>query len=89
MLRQGEVTDPEAFQRKLAMLSSQWQNVVKQSNHRKTVIDKAVLQWQTFQALCNRISSWLNCREQDLKAFDEENISLQRVKDLLDKARVS
>jgi len=88
MMKEGDVEDKEEFQQKLHLLAEQWQSVVRRANQRKAIIDNTTKQWQAFNELTERLRDWLTEKEFGLKTFELDLVSLQKIKNLLDKARV-
>lgn len=44
---------------KLALLSNQWQGVVRRAQQRRGIIDSLLRQWQRFRELQEKLSKWL------------------------------
>lgn len=47
------------FGLKLALLSNQWQGVVRRAQQRRGIIDALVCQWQRYTELSDRLRHWL------------------------------
>ncbi|KAF4071108.1 hypothetical protein AMELA_G00281340 [Ameiurus melas] len=59
LLNQGRVEDRDDFGLKLALLSNQWQGVVRRAQQRRGIIDALVCQWQRYTELSGRLRHWL------------------------------
>lgn len=44
---------------KLALLSNQWQGVVRRAQQRRGIIDSLIRQWQRYKELLEKLSRWL------------------------------
>ena len=88
MMNNGDVEDKEAFQQKLHLLAAQWQSVVRRANQRKAIIDSTIKQWQAFNDLSEKLREWLADKEEGLQVFTFDSASLQKVKNLVEKAKV-
>ena len=88
MMNNGDVEDKEAFQQKLHLLAAQWQSVVRRANQRKAIIDSTIKQWQALNDLSEKLRAWLADKEEGLQVFTFDSASLQKVKNLVEKAKV-
>uniref|UniRef100_A0A1A8H4I9 Spectrin repeat containing, nuclear envelope 1b n=1 Tax=Nothobranchius korthausae TaxID=1143690 RepID=A0A1A8H4I9_9TELE len=59
MLEQGQVDDRDEFNMKLALLSNQWQGVVRRAQQRRGIIDGLIRQWQHYREMVEKLSKWL------------------------------
>ncbi|MCJ8743979.1 hypothetical protein PDJAM_G00100910, partial [Pangasius djambal] len=59
LLNQGRVEDRDDFGLKLALLSNQWQGVVRRAQQRRGIIDALVCQWQRYTELSDKLRHWL------------------------------
>ncbi|XP_061651777.1 nesprin-1 isoform X12 [Phyllopteryx taeniolatus] len=59
MLEQGQVDDRKEFNLKLALLSNQWQGVVRRAQQRRGIIDGLVRQWQRYRDMVDKLRKWL------------------------------
>ncbi|XP_045574102.1 nesprin-1 isoform X3 [Salmo salar] len=59
MLEQGQVDDRDEFNLKLALLSNQWQGVVRRTQQRRGIIDSLVRQWQRYREMAEKLRKWL------------------------------
>uniref|UniRef100_A0A671Q6F1 Nesprin-1-like n=1 Tax=Sinocyclocheilus anshuiensis TaxID=1608454 RepID=A0A671Q6F1_9TELE len=59
LLNQGQVEDRDDFGMKLALLSNQWQGVVRRAQQRRGIIDSLVRQWQRYTELIEKLRHWL------------------------------
>ena len=89
MLKTGDVEDEEEFKQKLHLLADQWQSVSRRANQRKAIIDNTVKQWKMFNSLSEQLRDWLKKQEKDLESYQFESASLQQIRNLLEKVRVS
>ena len=89
MMRAGEVEDPKGFEQKLRLLSEQWQSVIRRATQRKNIIDNTIQDWHMFNSLSQQLRTWLGEKEENLKVFEFDKLSLQQIRNLLDKVKVS
>uniref|UniRef100_A0A672NJW8 Nesprin-1-like n=1 Tax=Sinocyclocheilus grahami TaxID=75366 RepID=A0A672NJW8_SINGR len=59
MLEQGQVDDRDEFKLKLALLSNQWQGVVRRAQQRRGIIDSLLRQWQRYRKMVEKLRKWL------------------------------
>ncbi|KAL0169667.1 hypothetical protein M9458_034263, partial [Cirrhinus mrigala] len=59
MLEQGQVDDRDEFKLKLALLSNQWQGVVRRAQQRRGIIDSLLRQWQRYREMVEKLRKWL------------------------------
>lgn len=88
MMNNGDVEDKEAFQQKLHLLAAQWQSVARRANQRKAIIDSTIKQWQAFNDWSEKLREWLADKEEGLQVYNFDTASLQKVKNLVEKAKV-
>lgn len=88
MMNEGDVENKEEFQHKLMLLADQWQSVVRRANQRKAIIDSTIKQWQSFNEQSEKLREWLKEKEEGVQMFNFDTVSLQRVKNLVEKAKV-
>ena len=88
MIKDGEVENKKEFQNKLHLLAEQWQSVVKRANQRKVFVEASIKQWRDFNDLTEKLRDWLAEKEYAMTAFDVDSASLQKIKNLLEKAQV-
>lgn len=88
MMKDGEVENRKEFQNKLHLLAEQWQSVVRRANQRKGIIEASIKQWRDFNDLTEKLREWLAEKEYGMTAFDVDSVSLQKAKNLLEKAQV-
>jgi len=89
MMSSGDVENKEEFQHKLMLLADQWQSVARRANQRKAIIDTTIKQWQGFNDQSEKLRDWLKEKEEGLQLFNFDTVSLQRVKNLVEKAKVN
>ncbi|KAK6181522.1 hypothetical protein SNE40_009358 [Patella caerulea] len=89
LLRTGDVKDVEDFKNKLHLLADQWQRVLRQAAQKKAIIDTNINQWQLFNNLSEKLRDWLNEKDIDMQNIDYHNLSLQQIKNLLQRIHVT
>lgn len=74
---------------KLALLSHQWQGVVRRAQQRRGIIDSLVRQWQNYREMSEKLLQWLQevTRDPDVHQPGEP-VALQQARDLLDQIQV-
>ncbi|XP_056332550.1 nesprin-1-like isoform X3 [Danio aesculapii] len=85
MLEQGQVDDRDEFKLKLALLSNQWQGVVRRAQQRRGIIDSLLRQWQRYREMVEKLRKWLlevNHQTQSLQAGTP--VPLQQARAMLD-----
>ncbi|KAK7133089.1 hypothetical protein R3I94_015094 [Phoxinus phoxinus] len=85
LLNQGQVEDRDDFGLKLALLSNQWQGVVRRAQQRRGIIDSLVRQWQRYTDLIEKLRHWL--QEVSLEPEDQQQgatVALQQIRGMLD-----
>uniref|UniRef100_A0A672IE86 KASH domain-containing protein n=1 Tax=Salarias fasciatus TaxID=181472 RepID=A0A672IE86_SALFA len=89
MLDQGQVDDSDDFSVKLALLSNQWQGVVRRAQQRRGIIDSLVHQWQNYRQMTEKLLRWLQevTRDPDVHQPGEA-VALQQVRNLLDQIQL-
>ncbi|XP_028460256.1 nesprin-1 isoform X2 [Perca flavescens] len=85
MLDQGQVDDRDDFSVKLALLSNQWQGVVRRAQQRRGIIDSLIRQWQNYREMAEKLLQWLQevTRDPDVHQRGEP-VALQQARNLLD-----
>ncbi|XP_062293158.1 nesprin-1 isoform X4 [Scomber scombrus] len=89
MLDQGHVDDRDDFSVKLALLSNQWQGVVRRAQQRRGIIDSLVRQWQNYREMAEKLLRWLQevTRDPDVHQPGEA-VALQQARNLLDQIQL-
>lgn len=89
MLDQGQVDDRDDFSVKLALLSNQWQGVVRRAQQRRGIIDSLVRQWQNYREMAEKLLQWLQevTRDPDVHQPGEP-VALQQARNLLDQIQL-
>ncbi|XP_026197444.1 nesprin-1 isoform X3 [Anabas testudineus] len=89
MLDQGHVDDRDDFSVKLALLSNQWQCVVRRAQQRRGIIDGLCRQWQNYQEMAEKLLRWLQevTRDPDVHQPGEA-VALQQARNLLDQIQL-
>ncbi|XP_027896443.1 nesprin-1 isoform X8 [Xiphophorus couchianus] len=84
LLDLGQVDDSDDFSVKLALLSNQWQCVVRRAQQRRGIIDSLVRQWQNYQEMSEKLRRWLQevTRDPDIHQSGEP-VALQEARSLL------
>uniref|UniRef100_A0A8C1K642 Spectrin repeat containing, nuclear envelope 1a n=1 Tax=Cyprinus carpio TaxID=7962 RepID=A0A8C1K642_CYPCA len=85
LLNQGQVEDRDEFGLKLALLSNQWQGVVRRAQQRRGIIDSLVRQWQRYTELIEKLRHWL--QEVSMEPEEQQQVStvaLQQIRGMLD-----
>uniref|UniRef100_M3ZLV0 KASH domain-containing protein n=1 Tax=Xiphophorus maculatus TaxID=8083 RepID=M3ZLV0_XIPMA len=84
LLDLGQVDDSDDFSVKLALLSNQWQCVVRRAQQRRGIIDSLVRQWQNYQEMSEKLRRWLQevTRDPDVHQSGEP-VALQEARSLL------
>lgn len=49
----------DEFNLKLALLSNQWQGVVRRAQQRRGIIDSLIRQWQRYREMVEKLRRWL------------------------------
>ncbi|XP_047184446.1 nesprin-1 isoform X2 [Scophthalmus maximus] len=85
MLDQGLADDRDDFSVKLALLSNQWQCIVRRAQQRRGIIDSLVRQWQNYREMAEKLLRWLQevTHDSDVK-LQGEPAALQQARNLLD-----
>ncbi|XP_060567930.1 nesprin-1-like isoform X3 [Ruditapes philippinarum] len=87
MMNEGDIENKDEFQQKLILLANQWQSVNRRANQRKAIIDSTIKQWQSFNDMSEKLREWLKEKEEVLLVFNFDTASLQKVKNLVEKAK--
>ncbi|XP_061480140.1 nesprin-1 isoform X3 [Rhineura floridana] len=85
LLEQGQVEDRDEFNLKLALLSNQWQGVIRRAQQRQGIIDSQIRQWQRYREMAEKLRKWLmevSC--QTATGLSSVPIPLQQARALLD-----
>ncbi|XP_077587828.1 nesprin-1-like isoform X2 [Stigmatopora nigra] len=85
MLEQGQVDDRKEFNLKLAMLSNQWQGVVRRAQQRRGIIDGLLRQWRRYREMLDKLRKWLLDVEPQAEGLRPGTaVPLQRARAMLD-----
>uniref|UniRef100_A0A4W3HCF8 Nesprin-1 n=1 Tax=Callorhinchus milii TaxID=7868 RepID=A0A4W3HCF8_CALMI len=90
LLQQGQVDDRDEFNLKLAMLSNQWQGVIRRAQQRRGIIDSQIRQWQRYREMAEKLRKWLvetSCQPQT-RLGSGTCIPLQQARALLDEVQL-
>ncbi|XP_041038918.1 nesprin-1-like isoform X3 [Carcharodon carcharias] len=90
LLEQGQVDDRDEFNSKLAMLSNQWQGVIRRAQQRRGIIDSQIRQWQRYREMAEKLRKWLLDVSQQLERrwSSAAPIALQQARALLDEVQL-
>ncbi|XP_078239370.1 nesprin-1 isoform X9 [Pogona vitticeps] len=89
LLEQGQVDDRDEFNLKLALLSNQWQGVIRRAQQRRGIIDSQIRQWQRYREMAEKLRKWLvevSC--QSASRLGRVPIPLQQARALLDEMQI-
>lgn len=79
----------DEFKLKLALLSNQWQGVVRRAQQRRGIIDSLLRQWQRYREMVEKLRKWLAEISQHSDALQPgSTISLQQARAMLDAVQV-
>uniref|UniRef100_UPI0037E92F69 nesprin-1 isoform X2 n=1 Tax=Semicossyphus pulcher TaxID=241346 RepID=UPI0037E92F69 len=85
MLEQGQVDDRDEFNLKLALLSNQWQGVVRRAQQRRGIIDGLIRQWQRYREMVEKLRKWLVEVSHPAEALQAgTTVPLQQARSMLD-----
>ncbi|XP_041710587.2 nesprin-1 isoform X1 [Coregonus clupeaformis] len=85
MLAQGQVDDRDEFNLKLALLSNQWQGVVRRAQQRRGIIDSLIRQWQRYRDMAEKLRKWLVEVSHPTEALQAgASLPLQQARSMLD-----
>ncbi|XP_063773938.1 nesprin-1 isoform X14 [Pseudophryne corroboree] len=89
LLEQGQVDDRDEFNLKLALLSNQWQGVIRRAQQRKGIIDSQIHQWQRYREMAEKLRKWLvEMSYQPVTGLGSIPIPLQQARTLLDEVQL-
>lgn len=80
----------DEFNLKLALLSNQWQGVIRRAQQRRGIIDSQIRQWQRYREMAEKLCKWLaevSC--QTVCELGKVPIPLQQARALLDEMQVN
>ncbi|XP_009867463.1 PREDICTED: nesprin-1, partial [Apaloderma vittatum] len=89
LLEQGQVDNRDEFNLKLALLSTQWQGVIRRIQQRRGIIDSQIHQWQRYREMVEKLRKWLveiSC--QPVSGLENVPIPLQQARGLLDEVQL-
>lgn len=77
------------FSVKLALLSNEWQGVVRRAQQRRGIIDSLIRQWQNYQETTEKLQRWLQEVSRDPYVYQPgEPVALLQARNLLDEIQV-
>lgn len=85
----SEIIYRDEFNLKLALLSNQWQGVVRRAQQRRGIIDGLIRQWQRYREMVDKLRKWLlevSHRTETLQAGN--TVPLQQARTMLDAVQV-
>lgn len=89
LLEQGQVDDRDEFNLKLALLSNQWQGVIRRAQQRRGIIDSQIHQWQRYREMAEKLRKWLvEMSYQPVTGLGNFPIPLQQARNLLDEVQL-
>ncbi|XP_073413788.1 nesprin-1 isoform X2 [Dendrobates tinctorius] len=89
LLEQGQVDDRDEFNLKLALLSNQWQGVIRRAQQRRGIIDSQIRQWQRYREMAEKLRKWLvEMSYQPVTGLGSIPIPLQQARTLLDEVQL-
>lgn len=86
------ITSPscrDEFNLKLALLSNQWQGVVRRAQQRRGIIDGLIRQWQRYREMVEKLRKWLVEVSHPAEALQAgSTVPLQQARSMLDAIQV-
>lgn len=80
----------DEFKLKLALLSNQWQGVVRRAQQRKGIIDSLLRQWQRYREMLEKLRKWLAEISQQSDILQSgSTVLLQQARAMLDAVQVT
>lgn len=80
----------DEFKLKLALLSNQWQGVVRRAQQRRGIIDSLLRQWQRYREMLEKLRKWLLEISQHSDALQPgSTVPLQQARAMLDAVQVT
>lgn len=79
----------DEFNLKLALLSNQWQGVVRRAQQRRGIIDSLIRQWQRYKEMVEKLRRWLVDISHPAEALQSgATVPLQQARSMLDALQV-
>lgn len=79
----------DEFNLKLALLSNQWQGVVRRAQQRRGIIDSLIRQWQRYREMVEKLQRWLVEVSQSAEVLESgATVPLQQARSMLDSVQV-
>lgn len=79
----------DEFNLKLALLSNQWQGVVRRAQQRRGIIDGLIRQWQRYREMVEKLRKWLVEVSHPAEALQAgTTVPLQQARSMLDAVQV-
>lgn len=79
----------DEFNLKLALLSNQWQGVVRRAQQRRGIIDGLIRQWQRYREMVEKLQRWLVEVSQSAEVLQSgATVPLQQARSMLDAVQV-
>lgn len=79
----------DEFNLKLALLSNQWQGVVRRGQQRRGIIDSQIRQWQRYREMVEKLQRWMVEVSQPAEALQTgATVPLQQARSMLDAVQV-
>lgn len=80
----------DEFKLKLALLSNQWQGVVRRAQQRRGIIDSLLRQWQRYREMVEKLRKWLVEASHQAETLQAgAPVPLQQARAMLDAVQVS
>ncbi len=80
----------DEFKLKLALLSNQWQGVVRRAQQRRGIIDSLLRQWQRYRGMVEKLRKWLVEASHQAETLQAGAlVPLQQARAMLDAVQVS
>lgn len=90
MMYPNHIVCRDEFKLKLALLSNQWQGVVRRTQQRRGIIDSLLRQWQRYREMLEKLGKWLAEISQHSDTLQPEStVPLQQARAMLDAVQVT
>lgn len=84
------ISSRDEFKLKLALLSNQWQGVIRRAQQRRGIIDSLIRQWQRYREMAEKLRKWLVEVSHHTEALQPgAPVPLQQARAMLDAVHVS
>jgi len=89
MIDNGEVGNQSDFERRLKLLVEKWQDVVRRTNQRKSLIDNGLGLWQSYKDHYDRLQGMMDSFKETTAGCIIGAAGMDAIKQSLDKLKVS